>query len=261
MTCPRCQTANLPGAAACTSCGFVLRRTGPAAGGQRKGLAIASLIIGLLSLPTLAGLGIGALTGIVLGIVALMKASQSPAEYGGKGLAIGGIIASAVSFLAIPVLGIIAAIAIPSLLRARVSANEAAAIGDTRSVISAEAAYQYANAGHYDSLECLVAPGGCIPNYPANGPTFVGSDFAVPVRAGYRRSFHPGPAASGSGAGTSFSRSSIESFAYVAEPEAPNRTGVRSFCGDASGMVCSVMNGPMPAIAAGRCPSECQPLR
>ncbi len=259
MTCPRCQNTNPPGVTACTSCGFALRQMGPP-GGQRKGLAIASLIIGLLSLPTLAGLGIGALTGIVLGIVALMKASQSPAEYGGKGMAIAGIVASALSFIAIPVLGIIAAIAIPSLLRARVAANEASAIGDTRSVISAEAAYQYANAGHYDTLECLAAPVGCIPNYPATGPKFVGPEFIAPVKAGYRRSFHAGPAASGSGAGTSFSRSSIESFAYVAEPEAPNRTGVRSFCGDASGMVCAVMNGPMPEIVAGSCPSGCTPL-
>src|SRR6266540_1950896 len=43
--------------------------------------------------------------------------------------------------IVVAIIGIIAAIAIPSLLRARVSANEAAAIGDTRTVISAEAAY------------------------------------------------------------------------------------------------------------------------
>ena len=40
--------------------------------------------------------------------------------------------------IVVAIIGIIAAIAIPSLLRARVSANEAQAIGDTRSVISAE---------------------------------------------------------------------------------------------------------------------------
>ena len=54
--------------------------------------------------------------------------------------------------------GIVAAIAIPSLLRARVSANEAAAIGDVREVITAEARYQKANAGYFDRLECLAAP-------------------------------------------------------------------------------------------------------
>ena len=42
--------------------------------------------------------------------------------------------------IVVAIIGIIAAIAIPSLLRARVSANEAATIGDIRTVISAEAA-------------------------------------------------------------------------------------------------------------------------
>src|SRR5438067_2350570 len=47
--------------------------------------------------------------------------------------------------IVVAIIGIIAAIAIPSLLRARVAANEAAVIGDTRTVISAEAAYHAAN--------------------------------------------------------------------------------------------------------------------
>ena len=42
--------------------------------------------------------------------------------------------------IVVAIIGIIAAIAIPSLLRARVSSNEAAAVGDIRTVISAEAA-------------------------------------------------------------------------------------------------------------------------
>ena len=49
--------------------------------------------------------------------------------------------------IVVAIIGIIAAIAIPSLLRARVSANESATIGDIRTVISAEAAYHSANAG------------------------------------------------------------------------------------------------------------------
>src|SRR4051812_438013 len=47
--------------------------------------------------------------------------------------------------IVVAIIGIIAAIAIPSLLRARVSANEAGAIGDTRTIVSGEAAYQSAN--------------------------------------------------------------------------------------------------------------------
>jgi prepilin-type N-terminal cleavage/methylation domain-containing protein len=43
--------------------------------------------------------------------------------------------------IVVVIVGIIAAIGIPALLRARVSANESATIGDIRSVVSAEATY------------------------------------------------------------------------------------------------------------------------
>ncbi len=61
--------------------------------------------------------------------------------------------------IVVAIIGIIAAIAIPSLLRARVSANESATIGDIRTVISAQAAYQSANGDWYDgNLVCLNDP-------------------------------------------------------------------------------------------------------
>ena len=78
--------------------------------------------------------------------------------------------------IVVAIIGIIAAIAIPSLLRARVSANEAATVGDVRTVISGQAAYASANGGFYEAnLSCLNQPsaGGCIPNYPAAAPTFL----------------------------------------------------------------------------------------
>ena len=60
--------------------------------------------------------------------------------------------------IVVAIIGIIAAIAIPSLLRARVSANESATIGDIRTVISGQAAYQSANGGWYDgTIICLPA--------------------------------------------------------------------------------------------------------
>ena len=53
--------------------------------------------------------------------------------------------------IVVAIIGIIAAIAIPSLLRARVSANESATLGDIRTLISAQAAYQSANSGFYEA--------------------------------------------------------------------------------------------------------------
>src|SRR5215475_13860746 len=80
--------------------------------------------------------------------------------------------------IVVAIIGIIAAIAIPSLLRARVSANESATIGDIRTVISSQAAYQSANGGWYAGvLSCLSNPSGatavCIPSYPSTAPTFL----------------------------------------------------------------------------------------
>jgi type II secretory pathway pseudopilin PulG len=215
-------------------------------------------VLGVISICTFAGLGIGALVGTILGIVALVKANSSPATHGGKGLAIAGIVTSVLSVLAIPLIGIVAAIMIPSLLRARVSANESMAIGDIRTVISAEATYQAANAGFYDNLDCLHAPARCIPGYPATGPTFIDSSLLQTVKGGYRRSFHPGPAAEAGGG--SISPSSLQSFAYVAEPVTANQTGVRAFCGDSEGIICYTPSGRMPPPVDGRCPSDCNPL-
>lgn len=112
------------------------------ASNKRKGLAIASLVLGILSLPTLGLLGVGALLGITLGIFALMRAKREPSEYGGQGLAIGGIVASVLSLtLAVPI-GIVAAIAIPNLLAARRAANEGSAIYNLRKLVEAESTFQ-----------------------------------------------------------------------------------------------------------------------
>lgn len=225
---------------------------------QRRGMAMASLVIGILSVPTAGLLLVGAVLSIVFGIVALVKANREPAEYGGKGLAIGGIVCGALSIVLIPVLGIIAAIAIPSLLRARVSANEAATMGDVRTVISAEVAYQSAY-GHYDRLECLAAPTSCAPGREG-APSFLDAELArAEIKTGYRRSFHPGPTLAETGASAA-SGSATTSFAYVAEPRELNRTGVRAFCGDSRGIICFTF-GSMPEISGGQCPESCEPLR
>src|SRR5437773_8420562 len=80
--------------------------------------------------------------------------------------------------IVVAIIGIIAAIAIPSLLRARISANESATIGDIRTVVSAEAAFQSSNSGFYGSLSCLNKPSdaACIANYNAAAPTFLDSN-------------------------------------------------------------------------------------
>jgi uncharacterized membrane protein YhaH (DUF805 family) len=176
------------------------------------------------------------------------------------------VVAVAVALvLVVPmVIGIIAAIAIPSLLRARVAANEAGAIGNLRTVVSAQAVYQTANQGFYDGRwECLSGQQTCIPDY--TGPTFIDAALFAAPRSGYVHELHAGaPAAAAKG----ISPSSTDEFAVIAYPVTAGKTGVRAFCADASGRVCSITNGGRSELLAAtpgesgmRCADACLQLR
>jgi type IV pilus assembly protein PilA len=155
--------------------------------------------------------------------------------------------------IVVAIIGIIAAIAIPSLLRARVSANEAATIGDIRTLISAEAAYQSANGGYYEGKwACLTKPAvTCIPSYPTNGPTFVDSQIASLLpKSGYSRTSELGPAPSVINSAT-MSPTSVGGYAYTASPVNIGQTGVRGFGGDSSGVLCFSPAGVKPVVTSG----------
>ena len=178
-----------------------------------------------------------------------------------------GLVVLAAIVIAVFMVGIVAAIAIPSLLRARVSANEEASIRDLRSVISAQVAYKAANGGFYEGrLECLgrQAALSCIPGYPANGPVFLDEALAsLSARSGYRRAFMATPAPSFLTSDSS--PSSAFRYAYLATPLVVGQTGVRSFCGDSSGVICSRPDGleiqPVNGVCpVGPGPGECAPL-
>jgi type IV pilus assembly protein PilA len=150
--------------------------------------------------------------------------------------------------IVVAIIGIIAAIAIPSLLRARVSANESATIGDIRTVISAQAAYSSTNGGLYEAdWACLVAPFTCIPSYPPTSPTFLDSQIAaLTAKSGYSRtSVALAPPAT---LGPNQSASSTASYSYLATPVAQGQTGVRGFGGDSSGVLCFTQDGAQPPV-------------
>jgi len=82
------------------------------------------------------------------------------------------------------VIGVIGAIAIPSLMRARINADESSAIATLRAVNSAQASYvgTAGNGGYAVLLATLATP--C----PGNTQGFLGPDLAVDpsVKSGYR---------------------------------------------------------------------------
>jgi type IV pilus assembly protein PilA len=168
--------------------------------------------------------------------------------------------------IVVAIIGIIAAIAIPSLMRARVSANEAAAIADTRTVISAQSTYYASNGSAYDgSLWCLTNPSACIPSYPATAPIFLDSMLASRLpKLGYARSFSPGPPPLPIDPVLN-SPTSVTAYVYTATPMLVGQTGVRGFAGDASGLICLSLSGnPPPYDAAfhlNASSPDCRPLR
>ena len=157
----------------------------------------------------------------------------------------------------VAIIGIIAAIAIPSLLRARVSANEAAAIGDVRTMVSAQAAYQ-AGTGSFGPLECLAAPAtpGCLEGHLANLPQFLDRQMAdTSTQRGYRRIFVAGPRRP-----TRLNPSGIASYCYAAVPVQPGQTGVRSFAADPTGRICFDRGGENLCLDA-MLPADCSMLK
>jgi hypothetical protein len=93
------------------------------------------------------------------------------------------VIVVVVVFAGIFVLGVVAAIAIPALLRARVSANEAAAIGTMRTMVSAQITWAGTHGSRFGTPSCLGAPASC--GEPA-APSFLTPEIAsLGPRSGY----------------------------------------------------------------------------
>ena len=154
--------------------------------------------------------------------------------------------------IVVAIIGIIAAIAIPSLLRARVSANEAGTIGDIRTIISAEATYQSANGGFYGTITCLPTPGTCLFSY--TGPTFLDSNMGTLAldKSGYHRTWLDGSAVP-VGLTNVPGTGSENDFNYQATPLIQSQTGVRGFAGGGAGRICFTPNGTPPPSGSVTC--------
>ena len=145
--------------------------------------------------------------------------------------------------IVVAIIGIIAAIAVPGLLRARMSGNEASGIGSVRTIASAEATYASAcgGGGYATDLATL----GAAPD--AGGPAFIPTDLkdakdATAPKSGYFFTISdPGGTtvllkAQVCNAAGAQGDSSTQFFA-TAEPADPGSTGTRYFATDHSGMI------------------------
>jgi len=135
--------------------------------------------------------------------------------------------------------------------------NESDAIGDTRVVISAQAAFEDIT-GAFAVPHCLEAPSDCSADYPASGPAFTGAEPLELLRSGYLRTFHATRA--GAPAPPFGEEHVLAAYAIVMVPVEPEVTGIRSFCGDHTGRICYYADGRTPWVADGRCPADCLDL-
>jgi type IV pilus assembly protein PilA len=184
----------------------------PIANAETSGKAIASLICGLFFFVPL--LFIGA---IVFGHLALSEIRKSAGRLKGEGIATAGLVLGYIWIAGIPIILIVAAIAIPNLLRARMAANESAAVAAVRTLNTAEEAYaqDHPQAGYTCSLADLNA--------------LIDSALASGRKHGYV--FELKDCAAGAD-GTNNRK-----YRVVAYPAMVNQTGVRAFCSDESQVI------------------------
>ena len=126
----------------------------------------------------------------------------------------------------IPLILIIAAIAIPNLLRARIAANEASAVGSVRQIAAAQGTYrsQFPMIGFAPDLQSL---GGALP-CTANPATacLIDNELALATALPGRRGYIFALKRSEGG----------DQYLVSAVPATRNQTGVRSFCSTEDGV-------------------------
>ena len=131
--------------------------------------------------------------------------------------------------IVVAIILIIAAIAVPNLLRSRMAANESSAAASLRTIDTANVTYSSTyNVGYAGSLTALA---------PSTAPTSVAADLldsvlsaSAPVKSGYSFQY----IASNSTPSTS---SPNPSFSTSATPVGPASSGTSTFCSDQTNVV------------------------
>ena len=223
--CAACGNSMTPGERFCRVCGRqsfdnspaapgVVASASPVASPETNPKAIISLVCGFLFFIPLAFLA-----AIIFGHIALSEIRKSAGRLKGEGLAIAGLVLGYMWIVAIPVLLIVAAIAIPNLLRARIAANESSAAASVRTLNIAEVTYSqsHPDAGFTCSLSDL------------SGDRLIGDAMAGGQKSGY--AFELTNCAAGTAGGPNVK------YQVVATPITRNQSGVRAFCSDESAVV------------------------
>ena len=144
--------------------------------------------------------------------------------------------------IVVAIIGIIAAIAVPGLLRARISGNEASAIGSLRAIVSSQADYNGLNRGYATDLADLAAlcAGMTVP--------FISPDLNVNgvAKSGY--TFNLANGANGvAGPNDCNGTATSTTFYASATPQSVGTTGNRAFATNVGSAIWQDTTGVPPA--------------
>ena len=135
--------------------------------------------------------------------------------------------------IVVAIIGIIAAIAVPGLLRARLSGNEASAIGSVRTLSSAQATFS-ASCGGNGFASTLAA----LATAPAGSVPFVPADLGSGTKSGYTFTVVGGATVVLAAANTcNATADSVTTFLGTGNPVTDGQTGVRAFGVDQTGVL------------------------
>ncbi len=128
--------------------------------------------------------------------------------------------------IVVAIILIIAAIAIPNLLRSRIAANQASAVGSLRTLNTSEVTYSSTyNVGFTATLSYLGPTTSTVPTSTAAG--LIDSVLAVGSKSGYSFTYSPGP---------TDSTGRINEYAFTAVPITTS-TGTNYYFTDQSGVI------------------------
>ena len=187
----------------------------PSAGpGQTSGKAIASLIFGLFIFffPF-------SIVAVILGHLSLSEIRKSAGRLTGDSMATAGLVLGYLGVAGVPIILILAAIAIPNLLRAKMAANESSAVASVRTIMTAEISYSssHPQVGYTCELSDL------------GSDHLIESTLASGQKTGYAFELAACAAEIEGGPNTTYR--------VMAYPLTKNTTGVRAFCSDESGVI------------------------
>jgi len=126
--------------------------------------------------------------------------------------------------IVVAIILIIAAIAIPNLLRSRMAANEASAVGSLRTINTACVTYSTTYGVGFPSALTSLGGTGAVSSTAAQ---LIDAVLAAGSKSGYTFTYTAGAAAGGV----------IPTYAVNADPITPGQTGLRYFFTDQSGVI------------------------